>query len=117
MKPFNLKKVKAGKNVVTRNGLPVKIIYFDKKGDYPLVVLIGDGEQLECFTADGMASRNFPTENDLFMADEVIEGWTNVYKGSGYIRTGDVFSTKKGALANKESLNYLGTAHIKLVVE
>ena len=85
MKPFNLKEYikNPNKKVITRNGRPVKIIYTDKKGMYPVVALIeynNTYENVFAFTTDGRYSFVETDERDLFFAPEKHERWINVYR-------------------------------------
>lgn len=43
-KPFSIEEAKAGANVVTRDGRPVRIICYDAAGSYPIVSLIKHGD-------------------------------------------------------------------------
>lgn len=47
MKEFDIELAKAGHPVCTRDGLPARIICFDKKGDLPIVSLIKNKEGIE----------------------------------------------------------------------
>lgn len=82
MKPFNLEEAKAGKPVVTREGLPARIICFDIKGaDFPMcvLILIEDKESLFAYLTDGIFQRNAQDNDmDLFMLTEQKEGWMNI---------------------------------------
>ena len=85
MKPFNLKEYikNPNKKVITRNGRPVRIIYTDKKGMYPVVALIeynNTYENVFAFTTDGRYSFVETDERDLFFAPEKHERWINVYR-------------------------------------
>ena len=82
MKPFNLKEYikNPNKKVITRNGRPVKIVYTDKKGMYPVVALIeynNTYENVFAFTTDGRYSFVETDEKDLFFAPEKHEDRTN----------------------------------------
>ena len=81
MKPFNLEEAKAGKPVVTRDGRPVSILTFDKKGDYCIVTLINycRSDDVVVYRENGKASADFDSEYDLFMKAEKKEGWINIY--------------------------------------
>lgn len=48
MKPFNLEQAKQGKPVVTRDGRPVRILAFDRKGCYPIIGLISRDKEEDC---------------------------------------------------------------------
>lgn len=70
MKPFNLEEAKSGKPVCIRDGRAVKLIYFDAKGNYPIVGLIQykEHEDVQAFRKNGTFLGNgFEDENDLFM--------------------------------------------------
>lgn len=47
LKPFDLEAAKAGKPVCTRDGRKARIICWDKKGNYPIVALIQENENLK----------------------------------------------------------------------
>ena len=83
LKPFNLEAAKAGKPVCTRGGRKARIIYFDAKGDYPIVALIEteNGEKVVQYMIDGHCT-NIISQcyDDLMMLPEKKEGWVNVYK-------------------------------------
>ena len=103
MKPFNLKEYikNPNKKVITRNGRPVKIVYTDKKGMYPVVALIeynNTYENVFAFTTDGRYSFVETDEKDLFFAPEKHEGWVNVYEeGTNRYLDGCICVTKEEA--------------------
>ena len=75
MKPFNLKEYikNPNKKVITRNGRPVKIVYTDKKGMYPVVALIeynNTYENVFAFTTDIVAHSGLPPSK-VFIACSV----------------------------------------------
>ena len=55
LKPFDIQKAREGKPVCTRDGRKARIIYFDAKGDYPIVALIetGNCERVGQYMIDG----------------------------------------------------------------
>lgn len=74
MKPFDLEKAKAGEPVQTKNGFPVKILFFDAKNDYPIVALITNqaGEDLvESYTLQGTFYETSESDQDLRMVSKV----------------------------------------------
>lgn len=88
MKPFNLEEYLANpsRKVVTRDGIPAKILYTDARGEYPVIALVEHyQETLDVtfsFTKDGKWCTDGTNSNkDLFFAPEKHEGWVNVYKG------------------------------------
>ena len=93
LKPFDIQKAREGKPVCTRGGRRVRIIYFDAKGDYPIVALIetGNGEKVVQYMIDGHCT-NIISQcyDDLMMLPEKKEGWVNVDKRSN----GDVIISK-----------------------
>ena len=119
MKPFSLKEYikNPNKKVITRSGRPVKIIYTDKKGMYPVVALIeynNTYENVFAFTTDGRYSFVETDERDLFFAPEKHEGWINVYKwGDDHRYTGDVFSSKEKALKSIKGCDNVATIKIE----
>lgn len=79
--PFNIEMAKAGAKVVTRTGLPVRIICFDRVGSvvypfirrYPIIGLIlseEGNELIYTFTVDGKGD---DSSFDLFLFEEVKE--------------------------------------------
>lgn len=85
MKPFNLKEYikNPNKKVITRNGRPVRIVYTDKKGMYPVVALIeynNTYENVFAFTTDGRYSFVETDKKDLFFASEKKIGWINIFE-------------------------------------
>jgi hypothetical protein len=100
MKLFNLDEVKAGKPIVTRAGLPARIICFDAKSNQQIVALIlheNNKEENICVDTNG---KYYYTDTqstyDLFMKSEIKTGWINIYKDNvvGH------FATEKEANAN-----------------
>jgi len=73
MKAFDIEKAKAGAKVITRRGLPVRILCFDLNHSYPIVAAIGESEQddVQQFTDGGRWSNcGSDDEYDLLMAPE-----------------------------------------------
>lgn len=116
MKPFNLEEAKAGKAVVTKDGLPVKIIYWDKKDEnYPIVALVGEHEITETYGLSGNYS-TYKNSMDLFMASEKKEGWINIYKYDTLAdRRGNyIFPTKEEAIKEgTPDYDYITTTKIE----
>ena len=69
---------------MTRNGFPVRIICFDKKGERPIVALISESEGKEYtieYTDEGHLISNEINESyDLVMAPVKHVGWVNMDK-------------------------------------
>ena len=77
LKPFSLELAKQGKPVCTRDGHKARIIYFDAKGDYPIVALIEteNGEKVGQYIIDGHCTDIISQCcNDLMMLPEKKEG-------------------------------------------
>lgn len=114
MKPFNLEAAKAGAPVQTRCGEKARIICFDRKRDFPIVALIGDGEFVECRAVDGACySDGRENSRDLVMAPTKREGWINVYSNNcrGYIYPDEKTAKKNIDILNQTNL--VATAKIE----
>lgn len=76
MKPFDLEQAKAGKPVCTKRGEPVRIIFFNATGSYPIIGLIDDGVGNEVpfgWQSDGEYVTQGNPEDNLMMQSETIE--------------------------------------------
>lgn len=97
MKAFDIELAKKRHPVQTRDGKPVRIICFDRKGTAPIVALVdtgNDAEEIRYYLADGKRSNTSDVSMDLVMAPVKKEGWVNVYKSDyGNFVAGGVFST------------------------
>ena len=118
MKPFSLKEYikNPNKKVITRNGRPVRIIYTDKKGMYPVVALIeynNTYENVFAFTTDGRYSFVETDERDLFFVTEKHKGWVNVYRQDNRLQCGNVYNTESEAKLHCINTNYLATVKIE----
>ena len=115
MKQFSLEEYLANpsRKVVTRDGIPAKILYTDARGEYPVIALVEHyQETLDVtfsFTKDGKWCTDGTNSNkDLFFAPEKHEGWINVFEdtiGSSCVGS-RVFKSKEDA--EKEAKNYSG---------
>lgn len=102
MKPFNLNEYLANpRRVVTRNGIPVRIICTDfNDKDFPVVGEIKGSPFPELFTKEGEYTLTTESSNDLFFATKKCEGWINIFKynfGKPFIRDMHIFETKEEA--------------------
>ena len=118
MKPFNLKEYikNPNKKVITRSGRPVKIIYTDKKGMYPVVALIeynNTYENVYAFTTDGRYNFVETDEKDLFFVTEKHKGWVNVYHQDNRLQCRNVYNTESEAKLHSINTNYLATVKIE----
>ena len=87
MEQFDLEEYKKNptRKVVTRDGMPVRIICTDAKGDYPVVALAIDEDGSEYTIRSTQYGISGFTEDDLFLSDEQSnkirkEGWVGIYR-------------------------------------
>ena len=97
MKPFNLDEYIANplRKVVTRDGRPARIICTDAKDEYTIIALVtafNNSEVSYCYTQVGYISNLEECNLDLFFANEMKEGWLNIYPED------DICDTKEEAL-------------------
>lgn len=106
--------------VITREGIPVNIIYTYKKGDFPIVALIGDEEEvIITYSADGKAKLiSGDSKYDLFFAPVKREGWVNIYNDpthpvhAGHVYCGQVYTSEVEAFNNRQG-QYITTTKIE----
>lgn len=85
MKQFSLEEYlkNPNKKVVTRGGLPVRIVCTDRKQKCPIIALIkerDDTETICTYNTQGKFRTNNECSNlDLMFAPTKKEGWVNVY--------------------------------------
>lgn len=86
MKQFNLEEYVKNPNqkVVTRTGIPVRIICTNRKSENcPIVALIQDSsddfEDVYYYTIDGKGVIRGNDSMDIFFAPTKKEGWVNIY--------------------------------------
>ena len=122
MKPFNLKEYIEDPTlkVVTRGGLPVRIICTNKQSKYPVVALIMENgvEDTVNFTEDGLVLAGDITKYDLFFVPERKEGWMILYDAAVYgeempFPDTVIYKTKEEALKAKHYSGYIGIAHVE----
>ena len=120
MKPFNLEEYLANPSmkVVTRDGIPAKILYTDARGEYPVIALVEHyQETLDVtfsFTKDGKWCTDGTNSNkDLFFAPEKHEGWINIFRDINGEYAGDVFYSEEEALIGTNSSKYVTTIKIE----
>ena len=119
MKQFNLREYieNPSRQVVTRDGRPVRIVCTDANNEFPVIALVKingtDEECVYCFKADGTYFRN--NCRDLFFASVKHEGWVNLYYNvCGTVSTDTtVFPSKELAQASKKYYKYIDTIHIE----
>ena len=119
MKQFDLEEFKKNPNrkVVTRDGLPVRVICTDKKGEYPVVALIrksDNNEEADSFKENGLYIEGHEVNTDLFF-DTYKEGWVNIYRipDTEELEASCIFSTKEEAeFYRGDNPNYVTTTKI-----
>jgi hypothetical protein len=111
MKPFNLEAAKAGKPLVTRDGRKVtEFHHFETcKLKYSCVAIVG-GESLSYTTAGFFDEDTSDRVLDLFLADEEVTVWVNVYEGSEAhgLMSGNFYENKEDAENVGRGLGYIG---------
>lgn len=119
MKEFDIELAKAGHPVCTRDGKPVRILCYDRRGNnYPIVTLIDKGgyEEYQSFTINGKYYIDIRTsDNDLFMASVKKEGWINVYSNGerACTHSADIHLSKEDALKCHFPDTYVDTVKIE----
>ena len=112
MKQFSLEEFKKNPNrkVVTRYGLPVRVICTDKMGEYPVVALVkksDNNEEANSFREDGLYIEGHEVSTDLFFDTEKKEGYINLYRSklfSGMFQTSVHVLSKD--VAEREAAKY-----------
>lgn len=124
MKEFNLDKYLKNpqRKVITREGLPVRIICTDKICDNrgsqkPIIALVnfGDREIVYPYSSDGISAPELP-KYDLFFGPKKKEGWINIYRyNSGITPGSQVYNTKEEAESAIGSglVDYISTIKIQ----
>lgn len=122
MKQFNLREYleNPSREVVTRDGRPVRIVCTDANNEFPVIALVKingkDEECVYCFKADGTYFRNGQNNcRDLFFKPQKHEGWVNLYYnvcGTTSVDT-TVFPTKEFAQASRKYQHYIDTVRVE----
>ena len=122
MKQFNLREQleNPSREVVTRDGRPVRIVCTDANNEFPVIALVTingtDEECVYCFKADGTYFRNGQKNcRDLFFKPQKHEGWVNLYYnvcGTASVDT-TVFPTKEFAQASRKYQHYIDTVRVE----
>ena len=123
MKQFNLKEYlkDPSRQVITRNGLPVRIICTDAKDTFPIIGLVKGycgTEYANRFKENGEHTDNYShikSPFDLFFAPVKKEGWVNLYYNvCGTVSTDTtVFPTKEFAQASRKYQHYIDTVPVE----
>jgi hypothetical protein len=114
MKPFDLEKALAGEPVVTRDGKEVTdIAYFPTKDDnYKVCGILN--KDCEWFTNKGFYIQEDDEHlKNLFMKEEIIESWVNLYQAGNEILTGGSYRTEELAKQKRDTKD--GTIYIKTI--
>lgn len=122
MKEFSLEEYLKNPNrkVITREGMNVRIICTNKKGDnYPILALClmnNGSERLSSYLPNGKEYLNTDSYRDLFFAPEKYEGWVNLYKGNAYYYLGSTIFYLSESEAKKcivKNCDYVGTIKVE----
>lgn len=121
MKPFDIELAKAKHPVQTINGMPVRIICFDRfdeDNDFPIVALCKNlhGEQIQKYTNEGHFRKDGLSHPlDLIMAPVKKTGYVNVYRTEGKIsvKYSPIYESEKEAFDFRDLQNYIDTAKIE----
>ena len=118
MKQFNIREYleNPSREVVTRDGKPVRILCVDAVGEYPIVALVKNEnkEFANNFTKDGRLYKDSKDDRDLFFAPERKEGYINLFKQTNGLNVGFVFNTKEEAEKSAKGIpNYITTVKIE----
>ena len=81
MKHFNLDEYlkNTSREVVTREGKPVKIHCTNYIGEHPIIAQVEGYDYSTGFCKDGRSVIGEETPRDLFFAPEKHEGWVNIF--------------------------------------
>lgn len=119
MKQFSIEEYlkNPDRKVVTRNGLPVRIICTDRNYKLPVIALIKEKDGTETIhtysTQGGFWANNEFSNLDLMFASTKKEGWVNIYnratRGCGLIHE----SEEKAKLNADKDKTYIATTKIE----
>ena len=120
MKQFDSNEYLANPNreVVTREGLPVRILCTNAKRDFPVVALIEDNgvEEVFFFRPDGLWNKDDVSPIDLFFNTVKKDGWINLFMHSYGPEAGAIFDTEDDAAKNAcygKKPSFIATIHIE----
>lgn len=121
MKQFDLEEYKKNptRKVVTRDGRPVRIVFTDAKGDYPILALLTayDGsEVIYEYTKNGVITDDGECNLDLFFDTVKKDGWINLFMHEGGPEAGVIYDTKENADKNSgygKNPRFIATIHIE----
>lgn len=123
MKQFSIEEYlkNPDRKVVTRNGLPVRIICTDRNYQRPIIALIKekDGTEKTIYTYStqgGFWTNNEHSDLDLMFAPTKKEGWVNVFestKGYKYCYKSIFPSEKEARCAGETYKTYIATVKVE----
>ena len=120
MKEFSLEEYLKNPNreVVTRDGRPVRIICTDRKGldVKPIVALItlpNCDEIVKCFWDNGIETAGSEDKNDLFFFPAKYERWINIYGNSIYYPGTKMYNTEQEAKVMRGTGAYVATVKVE----
>ena len=122
MKQFSLEEYlkNPDRKVVTRNGLPVRIICTDRKQERHIIALIkerNDTETICAYNTQGKFWTNDECSNlDLMFAPTKKEGWVNIFestKGYKYCYKSIFPSEKEARWAGEPYKTYIATVKVE----
>ncbi len=122
MKQFSIEEYlkNPDRKVVTRTGLPVRIICTDRKQKCPIIALIkerNDTETICTYNTQGKFRANDECSNlDLMFAPTKKEGWVNVFestKGYKYCYKSIFPSEKEARCAGETYKTYIATVKVE----
>lgn len=102
MKAFSIKEYLENPNreVVTREGKPVRILCVDLDDNYYPVAAAMRNRHPDKYTADGLFQAGKKTKYDLFFSKEKREGWALIYKETALRASHlfpEIYATKEAA--------------------
>lgn len=122
MKQFSIEEYlkNPDRKVVTRTGLPVRIICTDRKQKCPIIALIkerNDTETICTYNTQGKFRANDECSNlDLMLTPTKKEGWVNVFestKGYKYCYKSIFPSEKEARCAGETYKTYIATVKVE----
>ena len=117
MKQFSLEEYlkNPDRKVVTRNGLPVRIICTDRKDKWPIVALVTDDdtERVYPYLSNGAIYPDDSSRLDLMFAPTKKEGWVNIYNRTAR-GCGLIYESEEKAKQNADKdKTYIATTKIE----
>lgn len=121
MKKFDIELAKQGKPVCTKDGRLVRILWYDRRGMYPIVAIISNANNdlVYAYTESGSYVKEEDNNLDLMMVGEKRKMCVNVYSeyfGSPVRSFGGLipYATEEEAKANvNDPKNYIATVPVE----